>query len=77
MSLFRRFAACRSGATAIEYGLLSSAVGFALATAATLVGAEVAEGYAEVVRELGVVQPASGEGLGEIPRFHGGGEIRR
>ncbi len=47
-SLFHRFAACQSGATAIEYSLIAAFIGIVLVAVLQNVGTEVTNTFSDV-----------------------------
>ena len=52
-TLFSRFAADESGATAIEYGLIAALIGVVMVGAATALGKEVKAAFNDVLVAMG------------------------
>ena len=52
VSVLKRFAACESGATSIEYGLIALGIGLAIAAAAPGVGAVLSGVFTNVKNQL-------------------------
>lgn len=57
-SIFKRFAADESGATAIEYGLIASLVAVAIITAVTTLGTNIGATFNRVSSQMGAAPAA-------------------
>ncbi|MGC4064089.1 MAG: Flp family type IVb pilin [Polyangiaceae bacterium] len=55
-NLFARFAKCKSGATAIEYGLIAALIGVAIITVVGQVGTSIKKTFTSVKTGLDSVQ---------------------
>lgn len=77
MHQIQRFIDCRRGATAIEYGVLSSLVGLALMTGAAMLGGKLAAGFDGVTRHLAVVDGGAKVVVDEQRREMGAAEVSR
>lgn len=77
MHQFQRFIDCRKGATAIEYGVLSSLVGLALMTGATVLGGKLATGFDGLSRHFAVADGGANVVLDDQQREMGTAELSK